>query len=87
MSVPSLESLISQAVAARLDTAFIEKEVETRVAKLVVDAIEAALHRYSPTSELVAKAVADALRVNALDLPSYSATALTNMPILEAAGA
>ncbi len=65
---------ISRAVAAQLDAAFVEKEVETRVGKLVVEAVDHALRRYSDTGKLITDAVEASLRVDRLDLPSYGDT-------------
>lgn len=64
-------SLISAAVAARMTPEFIEKEVNARVEKLIVESIDRALRSYSDTGKLIEKAVEDALRVDRLDLPSY----------------
>lgn len=67
-------SLISAAVARRMTPDFIEKEVQTRVDKLIVDSVDQALRRYSDTGKLIEKAIENALRVDRLDLPSYGAT-------------
>lgn len=69
-----LGELISATVAKQLDAAFVEKEVETRVKKLVTDAVDSALRSYSDTGRTIEKAVSDALRVERLDLPSYGLT-------------
>jgi hypothetical protein len=69
-----LSNVISQAVAAKLDRAFIEKEVETRIQKLVIEAVDQALRSYSEAGKLIQAAVTDALKVNKLDLPSYGET-------------
>jgi hypothetical protein len=66
-----LSNIISAAVAARMTPGFIEKEVNTRVDKLIVESIDRALRSYSDTGKLIEKAVEDALKVNSLDLPSY----------------
>jgi hypothetical protein len=50
---------------------FIEKEVNSRVEKLIVESVDRALRSYSDTGKLIEKAVEDALRVDKLDLPSY----------------
>ncbi|WP_152565762.1 hypothetical protein [Devosia riboflavina] len=63
--------IISATVAKQLDASFVEKEVETRVSKLVVEAVDRALRGYSETAKLIEKAVEEALRVERLDLPSY----------------
>lgn len=70
----TLGELISATVAKQLDAAFVEKEVETRVSKLVVEAVDRALRGYSDTAKLIEKAVEDALRVDKIDLPSYGVT-------------
>ncbi|KJZ31606.1 hypothetical protein TW83_08085 [Paracoccus sp. S4493] len=72
--VPSLGDSISASVAAMLTPEYIEKEVETRVAKLVTEGVDRALRSYSDTGKLIEKAVEDALRVNNLDLPNYGST-------------
>lgn len=72
--VPQLGDAISAAVAAMLTPEYIEKDVQTRVAKLVTEGVDRALRSYSDTGKLIEKAVEDALRVNNLDLPSYGAT-------------
>jgi hypothetical protein len=69
-----LGELISATVVKQLDAAFVEKEVEGRVSKLVVEAVDRALRGYSETAKLIEKAVEDALRVEKLDLPSYGIT-------------
>lgn len=71
MTELNLGEAVSRAVAERLDAAFVEKEVETRVGKLVVEAVDKALRSYSDTGKLIDEAVGNALRVNSLDLPSY----------------
>ncbi|WP_084581749.1 hypothetical protein [Sphingomonas azotifigens] len=67
-------SLISAAVARRMTPDFIEKEVQTRVDKLIVESVDRALRSYSDTGKLIEKAIEEALRVDRLDLPSYGAT-------------
>ncbi len=69
-------NLISDAVAAKMTPEFIEKEVATRVDKLIVESVDRALRSYSDTGKLIEKAVEDALRVDRLDLPSYGSTVL-----------
>lgn len=69
--------LISAAVAAKMTPDFIEKEVATRVDKLIVESIDRALRSYSDTGKLIERAVEDALRVDRLDLPSYGSTVLS----------
>lgn len=69
----NLGAAISRAVAAKLDAEFIEKEVETRVGRLVVEAVDRALRSYSDTGRMIEEKVEEALRVNDLDLPSYGA--------------
>lgn len=66
-----LSNLISAAVAAKMTPEFIEKEVDTRIGKLVVDSIDSALRSYSGTGKMIREAVEAALQVNSLNLPSY----------------
>lgn len=66
-----LANLISAAVAAKMTPEFIEKEVDTRIEKLVVESINSALRTYSDTGRLIEEAIKKALQVNQLDLPSY----------------
>lgn len=73
----SFASLISSAVAAKMTPEFIEKEVDTRISKLIVESIDIALRRYSDTGKKIEKAIEDALRVDKLDLPSYGLTVMT----------
>lgn len=68
--------LISQAVAEKMTPDFIEKQVNTRVEKLVIESIDQALRTYSDTGKQIQKAVEESLRVNRLDLPSYGDTVL-----------
>lgn len=70
----NLSGLISAAVSAKMTPDFIEKEVNTRVEKLIVESIDRALRSYGETGKLIEKAVEDALRVDRLDLPSYGST-------------
>ena len=70
----SLGSLISAAVAAKLTPEFIEKEVNTRLEKLVIESVDRALRSFSDTGKLIEKAVEEALRVDRIDLPSYGIT-------------
>lgn len=74
MDQDNLANLISAAVAKRLDAGFIEKEIETRVDKLITESIDRALRTYSETGKLIEKAVEDSLRVDKIDLPSYGVT-------------
>lgn len=69
-----LTNLISSAVAAKLTPDFIEKEINNKIEKLIVDSIDSAMRSYSETGALIKKAVSDALRVDSLDLPAYGAT-------------
>lgn len=71
MSELDLSHAISAAVAAKMTPDFIEKEVGTRVDKLIVESIDRALRTYSDTGKLIEKAIEDALRVERIDLPSY----------------
>lgn len=72
--IPNLGDAISRAVAAKLDSSFIEKEVDTRIAKLVAEAVDNALRSWSDTGKLISKAVEEALKVDRIDLPAYGAT-------------
>jgi hypothetical protein len=69
-----LSNLISDAVARRMTPDFIEKEVETRVDKLIVESIDRALRSYSDTGNLIEQSVAASLAVSSIDLPSYGST-------------
>ncbi|QSR18453.1 hypothetical protein [Novosphingobium sp. KA1] len=71
--IDTLTNLISAAVTAKMTPDFIEKEVNSRVEKLIVESVDRALRSYSDTGKLIEKAVEDALRVDHLDLPSYGA--------------
>ncbi|MDH4746647.1 hypothetical protein OMP43_21710 [Sphingomonas sp. CBMAI 2297] len=66
-----LSGLISAAVAAKMTPEFIEKEVDARVGKLIVESVDKALRTWSDTGKLIEKAVEEALRVERIDLPSY----------------
>lgn len=66
-----LSNIISAAVTAKMTPEFIEKEVNTRVEKLIVESVDRALRSYSDTGKLIEKAIEDALKVESLDLPSY----------------
>jgi hypothetical protein len=67
----NLTDLISRAVTARMTPEFIEKEVTSRVDKLIAEAVNTALRSYSDTGKLIEAAIAEALKVDRLDLPSY----------------
>jgi hypothetical protein len=69
-----LSSLIGAAVAEKMTPEFIEKEVNVRVEKLIVESVDRALRSYSDTGKLIEKAVEDALKVDRIDLPSYGVT-------------
>lgn len=70
-AVTDFADLISRAVSAKMTPEFIEKEVNTRVEKLIIESVDKALRSYSDTGKLIEKSVEDALKVNQLDLPSY----------------
>ena len=70
----NLGATVSEAVAALMTPEYVEKQVQARVERLVVDAIDSALRSYSDTGKLIEKAVQEALKINALDLPSYGST-------------
>lgn len=63
--------LIANAVAAKMTPEFIEKEIDTRVEKLITESIDRALRSYSDTGKAIETAVENSLRVNNLDLPLY----------------
>lgn len=67
----NLGETISQMVAKKLDAAFVETVVETRISKLVAEAVDSALRSYSDTGKLIEKAVTEALRVDRVDLSAY----------------
>ena len=71
MEMPDLGKIVSEAVAARMTPEFVEQEVNARVDKLIAEAVDRALRSYSDTGQLIQKAVEDALRVDAIDLPNY----------------
>ncbi|KEZ17696.1 hypothetical protein CP98_03179 [Sphingobium yanoikuyae] len=64
-------NLIADAVTAKMTPDFIEKEVNSRVEKLIVECIDKSFRSYSDTAKQVEEAVTLALRVENLDLPSY----------------
>jgi hypothetical protein len=64
-------TLIADAVAAKMTPDFIEKEVNSRVEKLIVECIDKSFRSYSDTAKQVEEAVTAALKVDRLDLPSY----------------
>jgi hypothetical protein len=66
-------NLIANAVAAKMTPDFIEKEVNSRVDKLIVECIDKAFRSYSDTAKTIEDAVSAALKVDKLDLPSYGA--------------
>ena len=70
----NLSTLIGAAVAAKMTPDFIEKEVNTRIDKLIVESVDKALRTWSDTGKLIEKAIEDALRVDRIDLPSYGVT-------------
>ena len=67
----NLSMLIVAAVAAKMTPEFIEKEVNSRVEKLVVETIDRAFRTYSDLGGQIETAVKEALKVERLDLPSY----------------
>ncbi len=68
-----LTGLISRAVVARMTPDFIEKEVNSRVEKLIVECIDRSFRSYSDTAKMIENAVTAAIKVEQLDLPSYGA--------------
>lgn len=69
-----MSNLIANAVARKLTPEFIEQEIDTRVSKLVVEAVDKALRSWSDTGKLIETAIENSLRVDRLDLPSYGST-------------
>lgn len=69
-----MSNLIADAVARKLTPEFIEQEIDTRVSKLVVEAVDKALRSWSDTGKLIETAIENSLRVDRLDLPSYGST-------------
>lgn len=67
----NLTNIISAAVAAKMTPDFIEKKVNSRVEKLVVECIDRSFRSYSDTAKQIEEAVSAALKVDRLDLPSY----------------
>lgn len=74
---PNLADVISEAVTAKMTPDFVEEQINSRVDKLVRDAIDQALRTYSDNGKLIQSAVEDALKVDKLDLPSYGQTVTT----------
>lgn len=63
--------LINKAVAETMTPDFVKMQVATRVEKLVVEAVDAALRSYSEIGKQIKEAVEASLKVNDLNLPSY----------------
>lgn len=66
-----LTGLINRAVAETLTPEFVEKEVKSRIEKLIIETINHAMRSYSDTGKMIEAAVTEALKVDRLDLPSY----------------
>lgn len=77
-SATDLTGIISAAVAAKMTPEFIEKEIDSRVEKLIIETIDRSFRSYSDLAKLIEAAVTEALKVEHLDLPSYGAM-VTNM--------
>lgn len=73
----TLANLISAAVTAKMTPDFVEKEIDTRVGKLLTESVDRALRSYSETGKMIEKAVEQALRVDSIDLPTYGSIVLT----------
>lgn len=73
MTEQNLSSLISRAVAAKMTPEFIEKEVDSRVSKLVIESINEALRSYSDIGKQIRDAVTKALVMERIDIPTYGA--------------
>lgn len=74
VTTDNMGSLISAAVAARLTPEYVEKHIDSKINKLMEEAISDALRSYSETGKLIRKKVEESLRVSKLDLPTYGDT-------------
>ncbi len=81
--------LINKAVAETMTPEFVKAQVATRVEKLVVEAVDAALRSYSDIGKQIKEAVAASLEVNDLNLPSYGllVTGMIEQQVKDHAGA
>lgn len=71
MPEENMGALISAAVAARVTPEYVEEQVTKRVDALIDEAVNDALRSFSDNGKLIRDAVAGALKVGELDLPSY----------------
>ncbi|QBQ49061.1 hypothetical protein [Brevundimonas naejangsanensis] len=81
--------LINRAVAETMTPDFVKAQVATRVEKLVVEAVDAALRSYSDIGKQIKEAVEASLKVNDLNLPSYGllVTGMIEKQVKDHAGA
>ncbi|WP_278069866.1 hypothetical protein [Brevundimonas sanguinis] len=81
--------LINKAVAETMTPDFVKAQVATRVKKLVVEAVDAALRSYSDIGKEIKEAVEASLKVNDLNLPSYGllVTGMIEKQVKDHAGA
>lgn len=63
--------LINKAVAEIMTPDFVKSQIDTRVQKLVTEAVDEALRSYSDIGKQIKEAVAASLKVNDLNLPPY----------------
>jgi hypothetical protein len=70
-TTPTLDQLVRDAVTNTVTPDYIDAQVKSHVDKLVSEALKEALSSYSPTGKAIKAAIATALEVNNLDLPSY----------------
>jgi hypothetical protein len=73
MTAQNISSLINAAVAAKMTPEFIEKEIDARIGKLVVETIDRAFRSYGDLHKQIENAVTESIKVDPLDLPSYGA--------------
>jgi DNA primase len=66
-----LAEIISTAVAEKMTPEFVQEQVNARVDKLVRESIDNALRTYGENGKMIDQAVAAAMKVERLDLPSY----------------
>lgn len=81
--------LINKAVAEIMTPDFVNSQIDTRVQKLVVEAVDGALRSYSDIGKQIEEAVKASLQVNDLNLPSYGllVTGMIEKKVKEHAGA
>lgn len=74
VTTDNMGGLISAAVAARLTPEYVEKHIDSKINKLMEEAINDALRSYSKTGQLIREKIEESLRVTKLDLPTYGDT-------------